>query len=62
MADMSKVEADSCKVKSQVAMQALIAYWQQPNANGYNFDDTLHVLLTLTDSGRGLIQEEEKIT
>ena len=52
MVDKSKVEVHSYKGISETVTQFLRAYYQQGYFTGYNLDEALEDLLTLTDMGR----------
>ena len=49
LSQMSTQEANECKNQADASMQVLKAYYQQPGAAQYNFNEALDGLVTLTD-------------
>ena len=49
LSTVSTYEANECKNRADVSTEALWAYYQQPGASQFNFNEALDALVTLTD-------------
>ena len=57
---MSEVGTVECKNKVDVATQALGAYCEEPGTSGYNLDEALDTLVTLTKREQGAVYSEQQ--
>ena len=57
---MSSEEADNCKERADAKIQTIKAYYQQPGASKYNFDEALNALLTLTGRLQKIVHVEQQ--
>ena len=55
---MSTQEAVECKNWADTSMWSLKAYYQQPGAAQYNFNEALDALVTLTDRSQKAAHSE----
>ena len=60
LSQMSTEEANQCKNRVDASTQALKAYYQQPRATHYNFNEALDALVTLTDRSQKLVHAEQQ--
>ena len=60
LSQMSTQEADECKNRADTSRQALKAYYQQPWAAQYNFNEALDALVTLADRSQKTVHSEQQ--
>ena len=60
LSQMSIEVANQCKDRVDASTQALMAYYQQPRATQYNFNEALDALVTLTDISQKLVHSEQQ--
>ena len=60
LSEMSTEEANQCKNRVDASTWALKAYYQQPRAIQYNFNEVLDALVTLTDRSQKLLHSEQQ--
>ena len=57
---MHTQEANECKNRADGSTQGLKAYYQQPGASQYNFNEPLDALVTLTDRSKKTVHAEQQ--
>ena len=60
LSTMSNHKANECKNRASASTQALNAYYQQPGAWEFNFNEALDALLTLTDQSKKMFMWSNK--
>ena len=58
---MSSNEVNKCKNWADASTQALKAYYQQPHAMEFNFNEALDALITLTDCSEKTVHAEQQM-
>ena len=59
LSTLSTHEANECKNRDDASTQTLKAYYQQPGALDFNFNEALDALVTLTDQSQKTVHTEQ---
>ena len=57
---MSSNEGNECENQADASTQGLKAYYQQPDALEFNFNEALDALVTLTDHSQKTVHAEQE--